>query len=327
MTRAEPHDQTRRSASITFRQNRIWPRGFRALQMFNPPEPSVRNAACHVAGTFPTCRIPAWPIVLLLLVASWLGGLASPAAERREFTIATYNVLYQNRDLPKLVATLNAAAADLVALQETNPESETVLRRELAAHYPHMVFRSGTKVSDGFGFLSKAPLCHLRFLDPLPGSRGAWFAEVTLGGTRLEVVNVHLATPQLGHLQSLPAVMTAFQQAEELHAREIARIHALLTHARPGIVLGDFNSFSFFNAPTWLAQRGWVDSFASVTENADQRGTWDFRHADNRWSFRIDFIFHSPDLRTLNSRILSSPASDHYPVVSRLGWREIPPTK
>jgi vancomycin resistance protein VanJ len=258
---------------------------------------------------------------VLLLLLPWVNGpagLARAAEEPREFTVATFNVLYENRDLRGLAATLKQAGADLVALQETNPASEAFLRRELATLYPHMLFRTGRAASDGFGFLSKAPLRHVRFLEPLSKWRGAWYVEATLGQTNLQVVNVHLATPQVGRLQSLVPIMAAFQQAEDLHAREIARIHEPITNTAPAIVLGDFNSFSFFHAPAFLVRHGWVDSFASVTPNADQQGTWEFRQGDNRWSFRIDFLFHTPDLQTVNSRILKSPASDHYPVVSRL---------
>jgi len=36
--------------------------------------------------------------------------------------------------------------------------------------------------------------------------------------------------------------------------------------------------------------------------------------------FRFDYIFPSRDIRTLESRIVPSDASDHDLVVSRLGW-------
>ena len=37
---------------------------------------------------------------------------------------------------------------------------------------------------------------------------------------------------------------------------------------------------------------------------------------------RIDYIFHTRHLRTLESRILQSDASDHHLLVSRLQWIE-----
>lgn len=268
------------------------------------------------------CRSGALLAVLLLSVAAALA--AEPA---HEFTVATYNVLFQNRDLPALAATLRGTGADLVALQETTPAAEQFLRRELGALYPHMVFRNGTKGSDGLGFLSKVPLERFSYIEPLAGWRGTWIAEVCVGQTNVQVANVHLATPQVNAMRSLATIMSGFQEAETLHAREIARIYERLSPGltnQPTLVLGDFNSFSFFTAPAFLASHGFVDSFASVTTNADQHGTWEVRRGDTRWQFRLDYIFHTPDLATVESRILSSAASDHQPVVSRLRRREGP---
>ncbi|HNQ90638.1 MAG TPA: endonuclease/exonuclease/phosphatase family protein [Verrucomicrobiota bacterium] len=249
-----------------------------------------------------------------------LGLIASLAAEPHpagEFTVATYNVLYTNPSLPTLAATIRATGADLVALQETNARSEKYLKRELAADYPHQQFHRA-QGSDGLGFLSKAPLRNLRFLDPLPKSRGAWIAEVTLGGTLLEVASVHLATPDLRQVGSWIEAVAALRGAEDLHAREIERITAALTSNRPAVVLGDFNSLPFFQAPRFMIEQGWTDSFAAVNNNPDQHGTWRCRAGNAEWKLRIDFIFHNPSLRTLESRILPAGASDHYPVVSRL---------
>jgi endonuclease/exonuclease/phosphatase family metal-dependent hydrolase len=243
--------------------------------------------------------------------------VAQPATAAPEFVVATYNVLYLNRDLPALARTIRETKAELVALQETNPESERFLRRELGGVYRHMTFRGGNR-SDGFGFLSQSTLRNFAFVDPLPGWRGAWIAEAALGGTNVQFVSVHLATPRIKGPPSLAGVMKAFQEAEDIHAREIRSLHAQISTNLPVVVLGDFNSFSFFTAPVFLREHGYVDSFAAVTPEADQKGTWLTKNGEVDLQFRIDFIFHTQDLRTRESRILRSQASDHFPVVSRL---------
>ncbi len=88
---------------------------------------------------------------LIASVVFLWSGAGLMADEPHPFTIATYNILYRNRDLPKLVTTLRETAADVVALQETNPESEKFLREKLAREYPHMAFRAGQHGSDGLG--------------------------------------------------------------------------------------------------------------------------------------------------------------------------------
>ncbi len=259
----------------------------------------------------------------LWLVQSLAIAAAPIQAPPHKFTVATHNILYLNRDLPGLVAVIRESCADLVALQETNPESEEFLRRQLATAYPHMLFRGG-KGSNGFGFLSRSPLRNLNYLEPLPSGRGTWIAEADLGGTNVQIASVHLASPKPRKMTSLLATITTFQEAEEIHAKEITRIHGKLSHRLPVIILGDFNSFSFFCAPKFLADHGFTDSFASVTANADQQGTWRYRSGEPGWKFRIDYIFHTQDLRTLESRILQSEASDHYPLVSILDWTPKP---
>jgi len=250
--------------------------------------------------------------VLLLLTAPAL------SAGTNEFTVATWNILYRNPNLAALMPTLRAVDADLVALQETNPESERHLRQTLTATYAHMRFIGG-KRSDGFGFLSKTPLRTLRFVDGLPEWRGTWVAEVELGGRSVQVVSVHLATPKARQMTSMTGMLRTFQEADETHALEMRRLEPFLKTG-PTLVLGDFNSLSVSYPATFLRQRGFVDSFASVTEHADRQGTWVTRQGEQSWPFRIDFIYHDAALATVRSRIVASDASDHRLVVSSLRW-------
>jgi endonuclease/exonuclease/phosphatase family metal-dependent hydrolase len=259
--------------------------------------------------------------VIHLLSVTLLLAVAARAAEApRTFTIATFNILYLNPDLPKTLAAIQEAKADFLALQETNAESERFLRARLGGDYPHMAFRGGQR-SDGFGFMSKSPLRNLDFLEPLPGWRGAWFVEVELGGAPVRIASVHLATPQIRRADSLPGLVMVFQDVEALHAKEIRRIHERLSNASPAVVLGDFNSFSFFVAPRFLAERGFTDSFAAVHTEPDQHGTWrDRRKQGPELPARIDFLFHTKELRTTASRLLRNDASDHSLLVSTLEW-------
>ena len=262
-------------------------------------------------------------VSLLLFLPVCLRAADPPKAEGRGvFTVATYNILYKNVDLPKLVAVIREAKADLVALQETNGESEKFLRRQLSDVYPHLMFREGGRASDGFGFLSRAALQNAKFLDPLPGCRGAWLAEVKLGGANVQIISVHLATPKTAKLATILGAVQMFQDVEEIHAKEITRIHDAMNQRLPAIVLGDFNSLSMFHPPTFLSQHGFTDSFAAVTEKPDDHPTCHYSVRGTDFKFRIDYIFHTGQLRTAESRVIPSDASDHSLVVSRLEWKE-----
>ncbi|HEY2951666.1 MAG TPA: endonuclease/exonuclease/phosphatase family protein [Verrucomicrobiae bacterium] len=263
------------------------------------------------------------PCSALLLLAACLQAADTPKDQvRGGFTVATYNILYKNVDLPRLVGVIKEAKADLVALQETNAESEKFLRRQLGDVYPHMMFREGGRAAGGFGFLSRSALKNSKFLDPLPGGCGAWLVEVQLGGTNVQIVSVHLATPKTAKLSTILGAVQMFQDVEEIHAKEITRIHGAMNQQMPAIVLGDFNSLSMFHPPKFLSQRGFTDSFASVTEKPDDHPTCHYPVRGTDFKFRIDYIFHTGQMRTGESRIVPSDASDHSMVVSRLEWKE-----
>ena len=239
-----------------------------------------------------------------------------------DFTIATFNMNWGNVDLADTVRAIGSAKADLVCLQETNRESERAIREGLAREYPHMHFTSNVRYSSGFAILSKTPLSGVRLLEPGFGFFGTLLADVELGGRRTRVASVHLEpiVPRGG--EGAAGVLALFLKTEGLHLKEIRRIAAELPGEAPAIVAGDMNSASFGSAPRFLKERGFVDSFAAVTPNPDAHTTWHWKYAGTDWRFRIDYVFHSRGMRTLESRIVEAPSSDHKVVVSRLAWAD-----
>jgi endonuclease/exonuclease/phosphatase family metal-dependent hydrolase len=115
--------------------------------------------------------------------------------------------------------------------------------------------------------------------------------------------------------------LRAISEMEEIHAFEIAARWRQMATNRPTIILGDFNSLSAGNAPRFLRDRGFLDSLAVVNPQPDSQHTWHERTMGNDWSLRIDYLFHSPHLTTLESQVIAKPGSDHYPMVSRLRWK------
>ena len=144
------------------------------------------------------------------------------------------------------------------------------------------------------------------------------------GGRKLQFVNVHLQPALLSRGINFTAAMQAFRQMEETHAREIEHVVKNLPLESPTLIAGDFNSMSSFAAPTFLAGKGLVDSFASVTDQPDTRVTWRWPTKLLELSGRIDYIFHTRQLRTVRSEIIPSTASDHHLLVSRLQWQREP---
>ena len=236
--------------------------------------------------------------------------------------MATYNINWGNPNLPKIVASIREAKADLVLLQETNSQSEAYLRRNLKASYPHMVFRGnqGDYAAERFGVLAKSPLSGLKFLRPKAGLFGAWKVQASLAGQPIQIVNVHLEPIIVDQQEGIVGLFKAYSAMEATHRREIEHVVENLAPDVPTLIAGDFNSTSGLTAPRFLADKGLVDSFASVTKQPDEHRTWNWPFGKTELSLRIDYIFHSRQMKTLESRIIESDASDHHLLVSRLQW-------
>jgi endonuclease/exonuclease/phosphatase family metal-dependent hydrolase len=276
-------------------------------------------------------------VCVLGAMAVLFGPLGASAAEDDEappvqspaksFSVATFNICWGNMDLPKTAAVIRKARADVVCLQETNAASEAFLRQQLRGDYRYITFRGdrGRWDAERLGFLSKRPLHDLRFLPARHGLFGTWIARTELGGRSVQLVNVHLQPIILSQQAGLSGALAAFSAMEKVHGDEIRAIVENLKEEVPTVLAGDLNSISSFDAPQFLAKQGFVDSFASVTERPDDHRSWHWPIGQAEFSARIDYLFHTADFRTRESRILDGESSDHLLVVSRLEWNDEKP--
>ena len=277
---------------------------------------------------------PRHQLVFALLVLAASTGLLAPQARparaaqppasgEQTFSVATYNVNWGNVDLRKTAAVIRKAAADVLLLQETNAQSESYLRGQLRGTYRYILFRGdrGQYGAERFGILSKSPVTNLRFLRPKHGLFGAWIGETVVAGRKLQVANVHLEPAMLSREMGLTGALAALSEMEKTHAQEIEYVYENLTPEVPTLVAGDFNSLAKFAAPKFLVEKGFVDSFASVTEQPDSHRTWRWPLGRTELSARIDYLFHTRHLRTVESRTLEADSSDHLLVLSRLQWQ------
>ncbi|MFB3891901.1 MAG: endonuclease/exonuclease/phosphatase family protein [Phycisphaerae bacterium] len=246
-----------------------------------------------------------------------------PATAPAKFKVATYNILCLNRDLKAVVETIRKADADFVAIQEANEASVAYFRKELGKDYPHIVGDAlDPSGGRGLAILSRTPLTDRRYLPPQFAWCGTQFVTAQLGGRKVLAVNVHLisTSPIKADLKSMAALFTA---TEGTRIKEIKRIVENLPKDQdaPIIMLGDFNSPSRLSAPQYLLASGFIDSMGAITSDPDMHPTWRWEQRPDLLRIRLDYVFHTPQLRTLDCRIIPCDASDHYPVVSTLQWR------
>lgn len=263
--------------------------------------------------------------LLVCLWISWIGE-AARAAEKNEakeslaFRVATYNVFFKNTNLTSIVEALLEINADLVLLQETTTEIEKELTGKLGDRYPYVRFQVAPG-SGGFGVLSRKPLVGLRYLTPEKGLRGALVGRVQwTSDLEIPFASVHLVTPKMNSDETLLQAPNMFARAGAIQEKEMRRILTELgdVRSKPAFIAGDFNSFSFEPAQVFLKDQGFLDSLQSVNPKADESPTWKGTKSGLNVSFRIDYIFHTTSIKTLESRVVAKGTSDHYPVTSLL---------
>jgi vancomycin resistance protein VanJ len=256
-------------------------------------------------------------------VGAWLsfwGGLFLPRMNTpppaEPLVVLTFNALGFNPDPAHTMRVIRDSAADLVALQELNPETATRIERELPAIYPYRWLepQSGAR---GGGILSKHPFTRSQpalFRHGWPATPMVAFVDVS--GTRVTVVRFHAASGS-EHFYRRE------QQARALAAYAQA-------HEGPLIITGDLNATDQNRAYTLLAEQ---------LDDSWREAGWGFghtfpgpptkKHGGSRptiagvpaplWLLRIDYVFHSRELRTSAARLARpSEGSDHRGVIATL---------
>ncbi len=243
---------------------------------------------------------------LLLGWLLWLWGSGfhlnwQPSAEQR-FRVVGYNLEGCPQGQPTTCETLKALAADLYVLEEV---PAWPLQGQPPLAY---------SARDGeFAILSRYPISRHQLVELQPDRRFArpcLVADLLLPSGPLRIINVH---------DSLVIHGPQWLYNERHHLREtvkqgLADRHAQITGILPLIegrclVVGDFNAQARDHCLRELSQQ-MVDSFA-------ERGRgWGLSFESTLPAIRIDYIWHTPNLKCLNCGPRSSQASDHFPMVA-----------
>jgi len=274
-----------------------------------------------------TRRREVW-LIALTGAAMWgwqWGGLflpRLPAAQSRgsTLTVMSYNILGFNSNARATVNVIRESNADVIALQELNPENAKAIERELGDEYPYRWLDPQPGVVGG-GLLSRIPF---ERLDAGPLDEAGWVSipmavRLDMPGQAVTFVRFHaLAGPGAAPARERQAQLLAeYAQA----------------HSGPLIFAGDLNATDQ-NTAYHLIARTMCDAW--------REAGWGFGHTfpgrptaevgGSRpviagipvpmWLVRIDFVFHSAELETLEARLgLYDEASDHRPVIAALALR------
>lgn len=276
-----------------------------------------------VAGT----KKMAFRLLPLLLIGAllygplWLPRSIVAAEDDHTLKVVTFNVLILTENFDTMEAWLRTTGADVVLLQETGGLDTAQVIDTMSDVYPYAVDLEGTTVMA----LSRYPVLEMTLVD-----LGSWFIDrfvLDVHGEALAVYNVHMTMPTRkdSHSMSDPhgGLLDLFLQYDETHRNQLIRnLLALLAEENlPYIVAGDFNTSD--NAVLYGEMAAVLNDSYRET-NIGLGATWPAAMGDDPLPefippmLRIDYVWHSDDLRALSTAIGPNLGSDHLPVVATL---------
>jgi endonuclease/exonuclease/phosphatase (EEP) superfamily protein YafD len=243
--------------------------------------------------------------------------------------IMTHNLRASTGAATGLLETIQAAAPDMLVVQELSPQMARSLDEALSAEYPHRRLRPASG-GPGTGIWSRFPLLSEEVLDR--SLRGDYWQHAVLEvhGQPLHVVNLHLSAPKIRWRVDvdgpLPIQVGQVTRARSSEVAGLApRLRDLASGPAPLVVAGDLNLTDQTPEYRQLIGAGLVDAHRSAgwgfghTFPSEQR----VRVLGRRISvpvplIRIDYVLHSPHLVTRRVQVLPAGGSDHHPVVADL---------
>lgn len=269
----------------------------------------------------PARALPVWSPVLLLIVPVILLATATRPATTSsgELRVMSYNVAQGinvdgQYDPEGIARVIEDSGATVVGLQEVSRSwliagsTDTVawLARRLGVDYAY-----GSAADGGNVILSRFPIdpSSVTVADLPKGTtliqRSVVLAEIDLGGTTITAMNTHLQ-----HLVT-PGIPDN-QKEEDYAVIQVPQLERLFDFwdQRPRTVLtGDFNI-----RPDWRQYQVIID--AGFVDGWDAGSGPGSTTEDNGIPYRIDYVFHTPDLVAVDAEVIDTGASlDHLPVV------------
>jgi endonuclease/exonuclease/phosphatase (EEP) superfamily protein YafD len=251
----------------------------------------------------------------------------------QSFTLLNLNSL-GFRDLSaKIISEIERHDPDIVTLQEVNPELAKGIEDRLSAKYQCRILQPAYG-SRGMGTLAKNPCVERSLSAP-----GVWVGspivtDITLFDTEtVTVANFHAIHPHAGPAYLYESIRDGdYSRALGALSRPIKEredsINLLLTavgdtSSRKVIMAGDLNASMRNNVYEQILQKGFKDSWLDLRSPATG-GTWPapafLGGLGIGWLLRIDFIFRSQNLSTMEIDTLPDYLdSDHRGMLVRFG--------
>lgn len=214
-----------------------------------------------------------WHAMALALVVAWFVWLLAPyvlaspdqrVADATDVTALQYNVYFENDDFDSMVALIETADADVVALHEVTTDQLAELEEQLDG-YGHLIGEPWDgpepQLGGGLAIFSRTPLERIEIGDAAsPLGRPILAASTEVNGAEIVVVGLH---PHASRFEG---------DKIDLRERQFDAVADLLRNEpRPAVLLTDMNV-----TPTSPAYRGLLDDLGwrDIHRSAGWDASW-----------------------------------------------------
>lgn len=238
----------------------------------------------------------------------WANRIGNTPQSGKTYVVMTHNAGNGLANSQELVDVLRSSGADIIGLQEINSSQVRAINQSLSDLYPYRIlFGNGIP---GKGLLSKYPILEYQQLNLYP-DRPDLRASIQVQDGKLNIIVAHPPPPRI-HSNGIYMNTATVSQIETLLD--------LATNGEPVIMLGDFNMTTRSTHHERLKRNGLVDAFQVSGQGPGYTLPMRYKNVPLLPMARVDYIWHSTHLTSVDSWIGSHTGSDHLPVLARIRW-------
>ena len=249
--------------------------------------------------------------------------------------VMSYNVhlfnLYDEDSLSNVSEFIESTNPDVVCIQEYDRSTEVKFSEYPYQYIYHRKIKNDRgrvqEINFGHAILSKYPIINKGAFDFADTYNNGLYVDIVKSQDTIRVYNLHLESmgvvAKVSYLQEADTKKLLGRISNRFRAQQ-SQIEEVLAHKinspYPVLFAGDFNNTPFSYVYREMT-KGMKDSYL---ERGNGLGTTYFFDS---YPMRIDYILASETFEILNFETIKKTFSDHYPIVTTVGWSPISQTK
>lgn len=240
------------------------------------------------------------------------------------FSVMSYNVRLFNKydwirsdSIPYKIETLiRQKNPDIICIQEYS-KSESP---RLDAYEYKYIQPNRSMGKSPLAIYSKLPILDQGYIDFEASTNSGAYIDVSFQNKPFRVYNLHLESFRINKEDSLfinpdsDAIQLKFDEVFQKQLKQIKQFEVVdALNEKASVICADLNNTQFSKTYKQLAE-GKNDAFTIAGKGLGE--TFYF----SSFPLRIDFIFTHSDFKVNSFEVIKMSYSDHYPVLTRLGW-------